>query len=54
MEISLVLSCRVSDHTGVLALVGQHGILYVEDVATLLKASVQGSTKQLKKQYIHY
>lgn len=52
MEVSLVLSCRVGDHTGVLSLVGQHGILYVEEVATLLNASMQGSTKQLKKQYM--
>lgn len=52
-KISLVLSCRVGDHTGVLALMGKHGILYEEVVATLLNASIEVSSQQLKTKKIH-
>lgn len=48
MKVSLVLSCRVGDHTGVLALMRQHGVLYVEDEATLLKAGMDVPSQQLK------
>lgn len=47
-EVSLVLSCRVGDHAGVLPLVGQHGIVNIEDMATLLNASMKGSSQQLQ------
>lgn len=48
MKVSLVLPCRVSDHTGVLSFMGQHGVLYVEEVATFLNASMEVSGQQLK------
>lgn len=47
-KVSLVLSRRVGDHTGVLPFMGQHGILYEEQVATLLNASMEVSSQQLK------
>lgn len=48
VEVPLVFSRRVGDHAGVLALVGQQGALYVEDMSALLKASVDGSSQQLR------
>lgn len=47
-EVSLVLSRRVGDHAGVLPLMGQHGIVNIEDMATLLNASMKGSSQQLQ------
>lgn len=52
VEVSLVLSCRVGDHTRVLPLMGQHGILNVKDGATLLNADMDVSTQQLKTKRI--
>ena len=54
MKVSLVLSCGVGDHAGVLPLVGHHGVLYVEVVATLLNASMGVSSQQLKTKKIHH
>lgn len=48
MKVSLVLSCRVGDHTGVLPFMGQHGVLYVEEVATFLDAGMEVSSQNLK------
>lgn len=48
VEVPLVFSRRVGDHAGVLALVGQQGALYVEDMSALLKTSVDGSSQQLR------
>lgn len=53
VKVSLVLSCRVGDHTGVLPLMGQHGVLYVEEIATLLNAGMHVSSQQLKTERIH-
>lgn len=52
-KVSLVLSCRVGDHTGVLAFMGQHGVLNGEGVATLLNASMDVSSQQLKTKRMH-
>ncbi len=52
-KVSLVLSCRVGDHTGVLPLMGQHGVLYEEGVATLLNAGMEVSSQQLNTKNIH-
>lgn len=51
-KVSLVLSSRVGDHTGVLPLMGQHCILYGEEVAILLNASMNVSSQQLKTKEI--
>lgn len=48
MKVSLVLSCRVGDHTGVLPLMGQHGVLYEEGVAPHLNAGMEVSSQRLK------
>jgi len=53
MEVSLVLSSRVGDHAGVVALMRQHGVLHVEDEAALLNASMEVSSQQLKTKKIH-
>ena len=53
MKVSLVLPCRVGDHTGVLALMGQQGVVYVEEMAALLDASMDVSIQQLKTNKIH-
>lgn len=52
-KVSLVLSSSVGDHTGVLPLMGQHGVLYEEEVATLLNAGMDVSSQQLKTKKIH-
>lgn len=53
MKVSLVLSCRVGHHTGVLPLMGQHGVVYVQEIAALLNASMEVSSQQLKTEKIH-
>ena len=53
MKVSLVLSCRVGDHTGVLPFMGQHGVLYVEEVATFLDAGMEVSSQNLKGKKIN-
>lgn len=49
MEVSLVLSSRVGDYTGVLPLMGQHGIFYVKKGTFFLNPSMNISNEQLKK-----
>ena len=48
MEVSLVLSCSVGDHAGVLSLMGEHGIVYVKKVTTLTDTSVGVPSQQLE------
>lgn len=48
MEVSLVLSCSVGDHTGVLSLMGEYGIVYVKKLTTLTNTSVGVPSQQLE------
>lgn len=47
VKVSLILSSRVGHHTSVLSFMGKHGILYVEEVTTLLNASLVAPSQQL-------
>lgn len=47
-KVSLIFSRRVGDHTGVLSLMGHHGIFNEEVGASFLNASMDVSCQQLK------
>lgn len=52
-KVFLIFSSRVRDHTGVLSLMGHHGILNEEVGGTLLNASMVVSSQQLKIKKVH-